>query len=87
MVYRLAEQIFGTKMATSEKFQSTNNSKPLKKQVILWAFHFSLIVEHIGTSSLKLPMTPCRRTNFKMATSGKFQLTYHSKPLKIQVLL
>ena len=33
--YRLVEQTFGTKMATSEKFQSTNNSKPLKKKVLL----------------------------------------------------
>ena len=33
--YRLVEQTFGTKMATSEKCQSTNNSKPLKKQVLL----------------------------------------------------
>ena len=29
--YRLVEQTFGIKMATSEKFQLTNNSKPLKK--------------------------------------------------------
>ena len=30
--YSLEEQTFGTKMGTSEKFQSTYNSKQLKKQ-------------------------------------------------------
>ena len=33
--YRLVEQICGFKMATSEKSQSTNNSKELRKQVLL----------------------------------------------------
>ena len=33
--YRLVEQTFGAKFATSDKFQSINNSKPLKRQV-LW---------------------------------------------------
>ena len=33
--YRLIEQIYGAKVTTSEKFQLTNDSKPLKKQVLL----------------------------------------------------
>ena len=33
----IEKQNFGVKMATSEKFQLTYNSKPLKKQVILLA--------------------------------------------------
>ena len=32
-----AEPICGFKMATSEKLQSTNNSKPLKEEVLLYS--------------------------------------------------
>ena len=39
MVPHKKNQIFCTKMTTSEKFQLSYNSKPLKKQVVLYALH------------------------------------------------
>ena len=85
----LAEQFFGTKMATSEKFQSTNNPKTIEKTSSIIGL---LTGEHIKTykfhirNCLWLPIDE-QIFDAKMATSGKFQLTYNSKPLKKQVLL
>ena len=59
MVPHKKTQIFCTKMTTSEKFQLSYNSKPLKKQVLLYARHLQ---PNCGTypivqiQPLKLPM-------------------------------
>ena len=42
--YGLVEQIYCTKMATSAKFESTNNLKPMKK-VLMLALQFQFKCE------------------------------------------
>ena len=55
----IKDQIFGTKMTTSGKFQSEYNWKLLKKQLLLEALQVPLKFEHIELYKFPLPKCPC----------------------------
>ena len=68
--------------------QSINHSKPLKKKFYYRTFNCGAY-QNVQFHLRNCLWLPIENQNFggKMATYGKFQLTYNSKPLKKQVVL